>query len=84
MLGEGAIGSANAALTPQQEGSKVTGQMVISPGSRRIEGTINGDVLRFRTQDGRNTGELQVSGDEMSGRGTSPRGSVSYRFRRQQ
>ena len=88
MLREGAFGPFNAALTLQQGGSKVTGQIVISfsslPGSRPIEGTINGDVLRFRTQDGRITGELQVSEDEMSGPGTSPAGNVSYRFRRQQ
>ena len=81
-------GTVNAALTLQQGGSKVTGLIVTGyfglPGSRPIEGTINGDALRFRTQDGRITGELQVSGDEMSGQGTSPGGgNVSFRFRRQ-
>jgi hypothetical protein len=84
MSGEGAFGSLYAALMLQQGGAKVTGQMVISGRSRPIEGTINGDVLRFRTQDGRMTGELQVSGDEMSGPGTSQANSVRYGFRRQQ
>jgi hypothetical protein len=82
---DGAIGTGNITLTLQQGGTKVTGQVGLSmsaPGSRSIEGTINGDMFRFRTQDGRLTGELQVSGDEMTGRGQGPRGQVQYSLRR--
>jgi hypothetical protein len=83
---DGAPGPGNITLTLQQGGSKVTGQVVQSfsqlPGSRSVEGTINGDMFRFRTQDGRLTGELQVSGDEMKGTGQSPTGPVQYSLRR--
>jgi hypothetical protein len=34
---------------------------------RAIEGTVTGDVFRFRQSDGAVEGELTVSGDEMSG-----------------
>ena len=50
-------------LTLQQTGAKVTGQF--SNGGR-IEGTVNGDVLRV-TWAGYRQFELVVSGDEMHG-----------------
>ena len=74
----GAYGPGGIQLTLQQGGAKVTGQLTMSfsmlPGTRPIEGTVNGDVFRFRTADGRVTGELQVNGDEMSGSGMAPAG----------
>jgi hypothetical protein len=42
----------------------------------------SGDMFRFRTQDGRLTGELQVSVDEMKGTGQGPTGQVQYSLRR--
>ena len=56
-------------MTLEQGGPKVTGQARTQPGSsRRIEGTVNGDVFRYASQAGDNmAGELQVSGDEMNG-----------------
>ena len=35
--------------------------------ARPIEGTVTGDVFRFRQSDGTLEGELRVSGDEMTG-----------------
>jgi hypothetical protein len=63
-------------LTLMQKGPKVTGQMsggqwVVIGGSVPIEGTVNGDTFRFHDTRGTVTGLLQVSGDEMSGSGTS-------------
>ena len=85
---EGAYGPGSITLTLQQAGSKVTGQAVLNtsqlPGSRSVEGTILGDKLQFHTSDGRLSGALQVSGDEMEGTGQSPAGQVRYSFRRQQ
>src|SRR5712691_1562381 len=84
----GAYGPGTITLTLQQGGSKVTGQVLHTSsqlvGSRTVEGTINGDMFRFRTQDGRVTGELQVSGDEMKGASDTGGRRVEYSFRRQQ
>ena len=61
-------------LTLKQEGGKITGEFhtsgfqaswVSSEGS--LEGTMNGDVLRFNDVRRTFTGELTVSGDEMEG-----------------
>jgi hypothetical protein len=44
--------------------------------SRPIDGTVTGDVFRFRQRDGNMEGELTVSGDEMTGQvliGVGPR-----------
>ena len=63
-------------LTLVQKGPKVTGrisggQWVVLGGSVPIEGTVNGDIFTFHDTRGTVTGSLQVSGDEMSGSGTS-------------
>jgi hypothetical protein len=57
----------------RQEGSKVTGFMRITPsvgreGEGPIDGTVSGDVFRFRQTNGGVEGELTVSEDEMNGR----------------
>ena len=58
-------------LELQQEGPKAKGSTrVNTSGMQRsgpIEGTIAGDVFTFRETNGPLTGELRVSGDEMTG-----------------
>ena len=61
-------------VTLQQSGPKVTGQFTMRTGgqgplSGPIEGTITGDILRFRDSRGRVVVEAQVNGDEMTGTG---------------
>ena len=67
-------------LKLEQRGSKVTGSMraygVLGPGSvsGAVEGSVDGDVFRFKQTSGTTgnrgpvNGEMRVSGDEMSGR----------------
>jgi hypothetical protein len=61
-------------LKLKQEGSRVTGSIRIIPykleGSLTgpIDGTVAGDVFRFKDWKGRVEGELTVSGDDMNGR----------------
>jgi hypothetical protein len=72
-------------LTLQQVGPKVTGQLSgVNPSqSGPIEGTVNGDMFYFRTSRGA-TGNLQVSGDEMTGTGSSFQSSqATFSLRRQ-
>ena len=74
-------------LTLQQSGPKVNGQVTFSPAyafNGRIEGTVSGDVLRLRGERTGMTGELQVNGDEMTGRGTTAAGPGTMTLRRQQ
>jgi hypothetical protein len=56
----------------KQEGSRVTGSMRTAPfgasGSGPIDGTVAGDVFRFKDSTGSVEGEMTVSGDEMIGR----------------
>jgi hypothetical protein len=60
----------------EQQGSTVKGFMRTTMGASQpfglrpgaIEGTVAGDVFRFRQSDGTAEGELTVSGDEMTGR----------------
>jgi hypothetical protein len=69
--GEGAIGSRELLLDLEQQGSTVKGSVKVSPGggtTQTIDGTIAGDVFRFRDSRGRLEGDLTVSGDEMAGR----------------
>ena len=47
-----------------------------------IEGTIAGDVFRFRQTNGDVEGEMMVSGDEMAGRASSSVGSRPFSLRR--
>jgi hypothetical protein len=60
-------------LELKQEGSKVTGFMQTIPSgiagrAGTFEGSVAGDVFRFRGSRGTLEGELKVSGDEMDGR----------------
>jgi len=65
-------------LKLEQQGAKVTGSMLWRGGgvtasgalSGAVEGTVAGDVFRFRQTSGTNlavNGEMTVSGDEMTG-----------------
>ena len=63
----------------QQQGPTVKGSMRLTTGSSQnptgirpgpIEGTVAGDVFRFRQLNGSAEGEMTVSGDEMNGRAT--------------
>jgi hypothetical protein len=58
-------------LELQQEGPKAKGSTRANTGGMQrsgpIEGTIAGDVFTFRQTNGPLTGELTVSGDEMTG-----------------
>jgi len=58
--------SAAFTLILKQEGPKVTGR-VVGTRSGALEGTVEGDVLRFHG--GRLRSEMTVDGDEMSGYG---------------
>jgi hypothetical protein len=69
-------GGSEVWLDLRQEGSKVRGsatwqESLYGSGKLRssgpVEGTIGGDVLRFRQTDGPLKGELTVSGGEMTG-----------------
>jgi len=64
----------------EQQGSTVKGFMrftsetlahQLGAKSGPIDGTVAGDVFRFRQTNGRLEGELTVSGDEMNGRATA-------------
>ncbi len=83
-------GSNHLTLTLQQSGSKVTGQIALPLywGAGRIEGpvegTVSGDIFRFRDLRGRVTGELRVNGDEMTGWGKWSFGQVPISLSRQQ
>ena len=81
-------------LDLQQEGPKVRGS--IRPGGSiswrgvdasspagLIDGTVSGDVFRFRETKGHITGELTVSGDEMAGE-VMERAAYSVMLRRVQ
>ena len=86
---EGAGSGGYIELALQQSGPKVTGRQKITANTSAdasIEGTVTGDIFRFRDARGRVTGELQVNGDEMTGPGTGPFAmgtSVTFRLRRQ-
>ena len=63
-------GSATVELELKQQGSTVKGFLVVRPGTggpRPIDGTVAGDVFRFRDSRGNWEGEFTVSGDEMNG-----------------
>ena len=75
-----------AVLTLQQNGPRVTGQIKMNFYSAGgsvdgpLEGTVSGDIFRFRDSRGRVIGEVQVKGDEMSGPGTFMTSGSSGRF----
>ena len=59
-------------LDLKQEGAKVSGSILFKPdqstnSSGPIEGTISGDILRYKLVRGSSYVELTVSGDEMNG-----------------
>jgi hypothetical protein len=76
----------------EQQGSTVKGYMRLTAGasymtqlgvkSGPIEGTIAGDVFRFRQTNGDVEGEMTVSGDEMAGRASYSVGSRPFSLRR--
>lgn len=74
ITGTGGGGSRDVVFELVQNGSTVKGYMKTSistggmPGP--IDGTLAGDVFRFRDARGNFEGELTVSGDEMDGRGS--------------
>ena len=74
-------------MSLKQDGGRVTG-LARTPGSGLgpnwgVEGTVNGDVFRFSSPSGAR-GELQVSGDEMSGTGSTwGAGNMPFHLRRQ-
>ena len=85
---KGQAGYPDLWLELQQEGPKAKGStraqylgMGVLAGP--IEGTITGDVFTFRQTNGPVTGELTVSGDEMTGPATVPfsysRGTLTLR-----
>ena len=77
-------GGASPYVTPdlllelEQQGSRVKGSLRLTPGgSAELGGTVAGDVFRFRalgaSANNRDIeGEVTVSGDEMSGRMSTP------------
>jgi hypothetical protein len=78
-IGEGSSLAQDISLELKQEGSRVTGSMRLIPSARLtgtvpIDGSVAGDVFRFRDSTGSAGGELTVSGDEMNGRAQSPQG----------
>ena len=61
-------------LNLQQEGAKVTGSAtLLGPDASRLgfpftlNGSVGGDVFTFKAERGPTSGELMVSGDDMSG-----------------
>ena len=74
-------------LELKQDASKVTGSVRIFPGgsiskAEPIDGTVAGDVFRFRQRNGIVEGEVTVSGDEMNGRVTLDQGGRPVSLRR--
>ncbi len=84
--------SAEILFELEQQGPTVKGYMRLTAGtsymtqmgvkSGPIEGTIAGDVFRFRQTNGDVEGEMMVSGDEMAGRASSSVGSRPFSLRR--
>ena len=69
-------------LNLQQEGAKVTGSAtLLGPDASRLgfpftlQGSVGGDVFIFKAERGETSGELMVSGDDMSGQITSVYGT---------
>ena len=72
--GEGSFGGGSFKFDLEQQGSTVKGLVryrgvttSVGDPSGPIEGTVGGDVLRFRNHRGSLEGELTVNGDEMLG-----------------
>jgi hypothetical protein len=66
----GAGGARDVVFELEQKGSTVKGTMRVTPrGPDTLEGTVAGDVFRFKDQRGTWEGELTISGEEMAGQG---------------
>jgi len=79
-------GGGEARLELRQQGAKVTGYVQLPAGtlvSGPIDGTVEGDVFRFKDARGILSGELMVSGDEMSGEYSGPAGVRRVVLRRE-
>jgi hypothetical protein len=79
----GAGGARDVVFELEQKGSTVKGRMRFTPrGPDTLEGTVAGDVFRFKDQRGTWEGELTISGEEMAGQvraGTGPSGQMTLR-----
>ena len=89
--GVGSGGPSAIQLDLEQQGSTVKGFLRFPGGSGQpagryaagpIDGTVAGDVFRFREPRGNVEGELTVSEDEMNGRATIFAGSLPLSLRR--
>jgi hypothetical protein len=76
-------------LSLEQEGSQVKGRIRhVGPatacvsGAGPLEGNVAGDVFSFKQTNASISGEMTVSGDEMSGRGAGPCGRFNLTLRR--
>jgi len=77
-------------LELQQQGARVTGVITVPPfgGSSLtsgvpLEGSVAGDVFSFKDSRGVYSGELTVSGDDMTGQVFGPGGKRKASFRRE-
>jgi len=77
-------------LELQQQGARVTGVITVPPfgGSSLtsgvpLEGSVAGDVFSFKDSRGVYSGELTVSGDDMTGQILGPGGKRKASFRRE-
>jgi len=77
-------------LELQQQGARVTGVITVPPfgGSSLtsgvpLEGSVAGDVFSFKDSRGVYSGELTVSGDDMTGQIFGPGGKRKASFRRE-
>jgi len=77
-------------LELQQQGARVTGVITVPPfgGSSLtsgvpVEGSVAGDVFSFKDSRGVYSGELTVSGDDMTGQILGPGGKRKASFRRE-
>ena len=82
--------NSEVSLELQQQGPNVTGHFrttggwsyLLSRASGPIEGSVSGDVFRFRRTEGPVSGELTVSGEEMRGEVTLTSRTADISLRR--
>jgi hypothetical protein len=74
--GAGAYATNSVSFQLEQQGSTVKGYIRVSGGDQSsahsgpIDGTVSGDVFRFKNARGSTDGTLTISGDEMNGEGS--------------